>query len=264
MPTMTTARIEYTDGEEDTTTFYASDVSWGTDTIEWTAVDYPEEIQNRQYTYLTEADLGDHVELTLEDDATIRIRPLDPYDGVNRSPARVPQPLEVLQAEVLRGGGVLAQELSAVVAADNTVVTLILETGVGVYVRFSGDWHLLASDSTALEDTQLLQVAPEALEVWDKADMAQVTLSAFDLPRAESLPNGMEILVTPEPMGLDRDLSHLTSPVIPLIASIADLEVAIRVGHHTPDSRWYIAKRAAALGAAERVPVGWGRVPPLV
>jgi hypothetical protein len=59
----------------------------------------------------------------------------------------VPQPLIAVQAEVLRGG-VLAQELDAVVAPDNTVATLMLETGVGTFVRYSGDWQLLSRPAT--------------------------------------------------------------------------------------------------------------------
>lgn len=48
--------------------------------------------------------------------------------------------------------------------------------------------------------------------------------------------------------------------VIPLIASAADLEPAIRHGNRNPAARWYIAKRAAAMGLADVVPSDWAVV----
>ena len=158
----------------------------------------------------------------------------------------------------------MAQELSAVVAPDNTVVTLLLETAIGLYVRFSGDWRLLSSDSTALEDAQLLSVSPEALEVFDKADMASRTLSAFSLPRSESLPDGTEVQVLPEPNAISDEIPNLTAGVvvaagvvIPPVDTVEDLDVAIKFAQVHPAARWYVAKRASVLGAAERVPAEW-------
>lgn len=43
---------------------------------------------------------------------------------------------------------------------------------------------------------------------------------------------------------------------IPVINCSADLPLGFRYGEAVPDSRWYVAKRARALGAS--VPVGWG------
>lgn len=44
---------------------------------------------------------------------------------------------------------------------------------------------------------------------------------------------------------------------IPIIASAADLPGAIRHAERNPQSRWYVAKRAAALGVGERIPADW-------
>jgi hypothetical protein len=76
----------------------------------------------------------------------------------------------------------LADSLDAVVAADNTVATLMLETGMGTFVRYGGDWQLLRDDSGSLDDMGLVSVAPGALDVWDAADSAGQTISVFDLP----------------------------------------------------------------------------------
>jgi hypothetical protein len=47
--------------------------------------------------------------------------------------------------------------------------------------------------------------------------------------------------------------------VIPLVASIADLSTSIPFADENPCARWYVAKRAVALGAPERVPPDWRR-----
>ena len=260
---MTTGVVEILDKEDETTSrHFARNISWTPETFEWVDVDLPEDNGRKSYAYLSAVDQGDHIAVDTESQ-TIRVRPLDPYDGVQRSGAGVAQPLDVMQAEVLRGGGVVAQELTAVVAPDNTVVTLLLETGLGLYVRFSGDWQLLSSDSAALEDTFIMPVSPEAVEVFDKADMASVTLSAFDLPRVETLDNGVDIQITPEPVGLPAVFPEnggavtAAGSMIPTVDTVDDLDVAIRVASAHPDARWYVVKRAKALGAEERVPAGW-------
>jgi len=43
---------------------------------------------------------------------------------------------------------------------------------------------------------------------------------------------------------------------IPVISCASDLALGFRYGEAVPDSRWYVAKRARALGVS--VPAGWG------
>ena len=45
--------------------------------------------------------------------------------------------------------------------------------------------------------------------------------------------------------------------VVP-ISSAADLDLGIRVAQHNPAGRWYVTKRAAALGLQHRLPESWG------
>ena len=253
--------VEIQNEEEEVFPHFARDISFSGTTMAWTDSDAPEDTASKVYTFLAASDNGDHIELSLGDDSYARVRPLDPYDGVRRSRAGVPQPLEVLQAEVLRGGGVVAQELSAVVAEDNTVVTLMLETGIGTYVRFSGDWQRLSDSSSALEDTYMVAAAPTALGVFDAADMANVALNVFDLPRRESSGNGADVEIDPEEVEMPDEASPDTviasGTVIPEINDADGLEVAIRYANTHPASRWYVAKRAHAMGLQERVPMDW-------
>lgn len=271
MQLLKTAAIEVTRDDEtvyvEPQHLFGSDVESvasdsGEPAIAWTAGD---EIRSINILGTPTWDGDAFVAVGSEPGVSVRVRALDPYDGVTLSPkAGVPQPLEVLRASVSQGGGIVAQELSAAVAADNTVVTLLLETELGTYVRYSGDWQLLSETSEALDDTWTLVVAPGALEVFDAADMASTTISAFDLPRVENV-DGNDIEINPDPVGMeDRtpgsemvDVVVAAGPAIPSINSEDDLDLAIRFGQNNPAARWYITKRADALGQRSRVPASW-------
>jgi hypothetical protein len=203
-------------------------------------------------------DEGDWVTGTDAEGQQYRFRPLDPYDAVMMSAAGVPQPLSVVQAHVLRGGA-LADSLDAVVAADNTVATLMLETGMGTFVRYGGDWQLLRDDSGSLDDMNLVSVAPGALQVWDAADGAGQTLSVFDLP----LKGDDGEAINPEP---DTDIETAAAIAasgisIPAIGTEEDLDLGIRYANSHPEARWYVTKRARALAASARIPTHWNVVP---
>lgn len=206
-------------------------------------------------------DQGDWITGTSVDGQPYRFRDLDPYDAVTMSAAGVPQPLMVVQAHVIRGG-VLAQQLDAVVAADNTVATLMLETGMGTFVRYSGDWQLLGGDSDSLEDMSLVEVAPGALNVWDAADAATQTISIFDLPR----PDGQGGITEPngEP-DIETAAAIAASGIsIPQINSVEDLDLGVRYGNTHPQARWYVTKRASALNASAHIPAHWNVAAPAV
>jgi len=193
-------------------------------------------------------------------DETIRIRPLDPYDAITLAPdAGVPQPLTVVEAHILRGG-MLALQLDAVVAPDNTVVTLIIETGMGPFVRYDGEWIALPEGNTTLDDMSLVQVAPSALAVWDAGDASGKTISVADLP-TKLFGGEAEIIQMPgedQPaVGEPEEAVVAAGANIPSVNRVDDLPVAVRYAITHPDSRWYVVKRAKALGALDKIPQEW-------
>jgi hypothetical protein len=202
-------------------------------------------------------DQGDWIVGVSTDGQAYRFRDLDPYDAVTMSPAGVPQPLMVVQAEVIRGG-VLAQTMDAVVAADNTVATLMLETGMGTFVRYAGDWQLLGADSGALEDMSLVSVGAGALDVWDAADSASQTLSVFDLPLKDD--DGTDIDVEPDTSVETVAAMAASGAAIPQVNRIEDLDLAVRYANVHPAARWYVTKRAKALAASAHIPAHWNVV----
>lgn len=204
-------------------------------------------------------DQGDWIVGVSTDGQAYRFRDLDPYDAVMMSAAGVPQPLQVVQAHVLRGGGVLADNLDALVAADNTVATLMLETGMGTFVRYAGDWQLLSDTTGALDDLALVAVAPGALAVWDAADSASQTISVFDLPQVGD--DGTAI--NPEPqVDIETMAAVAASGIsIPEVRCVEDLDLGIRYANAHPEARWYVTKRARALTASGRLPGHWNVAP---
>lgn len=149
----------------------------------------------------------------------------------------------------------MAQELDAVVAPDNTVATLMLETGVGTFVRYSGDWQMLGADSDSLEDMSIIPVNAGALAVWDAADAADQTISIFDLPTdnadgSVNLPEGDVDVETAAAMAA-------SGVQIPQVSRVEDLDLGIRYGNTHPAARWFVTKRAHALGASARIPAHW-------
>lgn len=196
-------------------------------------------------------------------DSVVSVRPVDTYDALSLAPsAGVPQPLEVVKAEILRGGGMVATELDALVADDNTVATLMLDTGMGVYVRYAGDWQPLSSTSDSLEDLAVVAVGSGAVDVYDAAEGAQTTVSIEDLPVATTDDAGNLSMIDPaanvEGELIGEEVLTASGSNIPVIATADDMDLGITYGKTHPESRWYVAKRAKALGIQDQIPEDWG------
>jgi hypothetical protein len=46
--------------------------------------------------------------------------------------------------------------------------------------------------------------------------------------------------------------------MVPIVASVAELPDAIKYADDRPNSRWFVSRRAIALGAADQIPTEWG------
>jgi hypothetical protein len=53
--------------------------------------------------------------------------------------------------------------------------------------------------------------------------------------------------------------TSVASLSVPTIACASDLTRGITYGSQVPSSRWYVMKRAAALGLSDRIPLQWSR-----
>jgi hypothetical protein len=78
----------------------------------------------------------------------------------------------------------------------------------------------------------------------------------FDLPNSASA-DGQEFVQEPEPVAAAGALTA-AGISLPEINQPEDLPLAVRFASAHPAARWYVLKRAKALGAADQVPAEWG------
>lgn len=157
----------------------------------------------------------------------------------------------------------MAAKVDAVVARESTLATLRLETGLSTYVRYSGDWQVLASDSDALDHLALVQVDPGALAVVDATEAAVRPCLIFDLPvpssrhggnLGESEPYRSDLAAAVAACGAGgSDPLTAAGAAIPVIRAGEDLGMAYLYGNPHPDARWKIMKWAKAPGAMSTV-----------
>lgn len=141
--------------------------------------------------------------------------------------------------------------VSAAVDNEGDVHTLILETRLGLYARYSRTWHLL-TDTTPIEGLNIVDVQPEDVDAYDEADTAGNMLSVSDLHAGDT--SAIEVVPEPEEPEPVTAAAGPTNAVI--IASLDDVARAIGFAA-TPageSSRWYVARRARALGWPDPMP----------
>jgi len=183
-------------------------------------------------------------------DELIVVRPIRADDGI-ALPLRIPLPPEII-------GGIMAgttpqPTLSAAVDDQGDVHTMVLETATGLYARFSRNWLLMA-DIGPIEQLQIVAVDPEDLEHFDMADDKGNTISIRDLTPI----NEPSISATGPSRSNPPPAAPVTAGAAPMVtvASAADLPDAIAYAA-TQDgaaSRWYVTRRAKALGWTEPLP----------
>jgi len=184
-------------------------------------------------------------------DELIVVRPVRADDAATAMPLHIPLPPEII-------GGIMAgttpqPTLSAAVDDQGDVHTMVLETATGLYARFSRNW-LLLSDITPIEQLQMVAVDPEDLEHYDMADDSGKTISIRDLTPT----NEPSISATGPSRTASPPAVPVTAGAAPLItvASAADLPDAIAYAatQEGAGSRWYVARRAKALGHTDPLP----------
>jgi hypothetical protein len=163
----------------------------------------------------------------------------------------IPLPVEIIGA--IMSDTTADPTISAAVADDGEVHTVILETGLGLYARYSRNWIRLA-DISAIDQLSIVAIPETDLEHYDQADEAGNTVNIRDLSPIVTTEDSVDTSLPPaepaEPVTAGgRNISLV-------ITSAADLPTAIEYAA-TPAgeaSRWYVARRARALGWKEALP----------
>ncbi|HEY7030708.1 MAG TPA: hypothetical protein VH482_05230 [Thermomicrobiales bacterium] len=140
--------------------------------------------------------------------------------------------------------------LTAGIDDEGDVHTMLLETPLGIYARYGMQWILL-TDVGVISHLNVVNVSPEDLDLYDEADtngqMVNITAMA-------ATPESLVTIQEPAPPPTTVTASLPTHAVV--VASLEDLPNAIRYAESEEGkgSRWYVARRAKALGYTETLP----------
>jgi hypothetical protein len=172
------------------------------------------------------------------------VRPTTEEDAVGALTLRSPMPLPL---------GVIAYQLSreyaqmpklyALMDDENFVITMMLDSEAGLYLRHRGMWHPLVED--AVDGLTIHEVEPSALDAYDQADEAGhlIPLGVMQMP---------ELVLQPaeaEPVQASALIIE-----VPKLNTQDDLEQAIAVATDRPEVQWWVERRAKALGLEAEFP----------
>lgn len=226
------SRAEYEPGDGDVGTLY---LDWPGETHDYD-VEAVEALDAEQFRFTTGSGQYVVVRQTLPDDGEL----VDQF-----LPWKIPMPTEVLGA--LLQSTIPLPNLSAAVDQQGDVHTLILETNLGLYARYSRTW-IRMPDATPIENLSIVDVPASDLDAYDEADSAGDALHITDLhPAAAEVAEYIETEpATPPPV------TAATAPPTRtiIIASLADMDEGVAYAA-TPEgrsSRWYLERRGRALG----------------
>ena len=176
------------------------------------------------------------------------IRPSRPEDSdTGQFNARYPLPTEIMGA-IMNGATPDNTSISAAIDSDGDVHTVVLETGLGLYARYSRTWHRL-TDLTPIENLNIVTIDDADLNLYDDADSAGNMVNITDLHPAEQ--ETIEVIQSREaPQSVTAAALRQDTVHVIVVASADDIPraVAYAATDAGAGSRWYVARRARKLG----------------
>jgi hypothetical protein len=214
-------------------------VSWEYDTKDW-VVNTVELQTNEELRFTTP--LGNRLVFR-------QTRPEDAAVSTQFPRIRIPLPVDIIGA--LMTNAITTPTITAAIDDTGDVHTMVLETGMGLYARYARSWIRL-TNLGPIEQLEVVDVPPGDLEAYDQADDKGTTINIRDLNPIEA-PAITAISVTPAPetVTAGAQFGHNI-----LISSAADLDDAIAYAatDEGAESRWYVTRRARALGHTDPLP----------
>jgi hypothetical protein len=200
----------------------------------------------------------------LDSEYSILLRPVNETDGYFFSPTDYPLPVPVISG--LLNGDDMPDQLTALVDDEGDVITLMLSTDRGLYLRFDGAWRQLPyDDDSPVDGLSVVDVAGPSVDVYDSADLLDQTISVLKLPLAPGETYNGILRTDVDSSDTEEDSQTITSAAqiisqpraqYPIIASVEDVDEALEIASQDPSVRWYVEKRIHALGLDVEIP--WG------
>lgn len=207
----------------------------------------------------------DHSELlakatTSESGYDLAVRPVQESDGYFVPGFDHPMPVPVIVG--LLNGDSMPDQLAALVDDDGDVITLMLSSDSGLYLRFDGAWRYLPPDvePNPIDGLTVVDVKGTAVDAFDSVDTRGGTVSVAKLPLADG--ETYDGVVRIDASAVEDDDPVLSAATImsrprtqyPIVASTEDIPSAVEIAMTDPSVRWYVEKRIRALGVDVEIP----------
>lgn len=217
------------------------------------------------------------------------VREMRPTDviGSRSIDSQIPLP-PIVAATMLSqeaGGGQVDVDptLEALVDENGYVSTMMLSSSAGLFARYDRTW-IEIKDLDSLDGLSAYSAKPEALDLYDQYDVVGQSIHVGSLP----LEDGEEIALAPPPPAEEADSASTTngeieealvaeddegassdqasvetegatlpfaaSAQLPRIADLKSLLASIEAADSDHSIRWYVEKRARALGYEDALP----------
>ena len=183
------------------------------------------------------------------------VRATDTYDAVasEQITTAFPMPIPVIQATI-RGASM--NSLQAIVDDNGDVLTMMLTSDAGVFMRYSGAWIDL-NDPELLDGLDVIEVKDEALDIYDPLDQSGQTANITMFPIKPESGADVEAYMTVGASVIGdaaTSVEALTASGVVIISSAKDIPAAVELATEHQEMRWYVERRIAALGLEYEVP----------
>lgn len=178
---------------------------------------------------------------TIEDDALVAY-------SMSACPA-IPLPVPVL--DYMHTVEFTVPNLYAMSDDDGFVVTMMLNSDAGLYVRYASMWHRLVDDDV-VDGLNVTEVDDASFDMFDQFDRAGQLVHVSAMP-FKGQPIEAAVQQAPSVGQLPVMAGALVRDV-PLLSSAEDLPAAIAQAEADPELRWWVERRVKALGIEASLP----------
>lgn len=208
----------------------------------------------------------DGLTATTQSGYQLKVRPMSESDVFHLTPMiTYPVPVAVING-MLNGDNM--PTLEALVDDEGDVMTLMLSTDQGIYLRFSNSWHYLTpgQEPDPIDGYTVVSVGNNAVDVYDSVDSRGLSSSIVKYPLAEGeayfgpvRDDDSSVMNAEGTVDIDTVTSAASivsrgQSAYPVVASLDDIDAAIEEATVDPSIRWYVEKRVRALGSNAEIP----------